>query len=105
MPDSSVNVNAVYEEVPAQVSPAAPEGTPTTVQVDEVHVATDVVITDPSSDLAVQVPEFVGPTTPLHAFVSGKAPEEQFASSDEPEAEPVEETTPEPEPEEPSSDS
>lgn len=51
----AVTVETVKEEVDAQVAPArAPDANK--VQVHEVRVTTDTVITDPTSDLAVQVP-------------------------------------------------
>lgn len=85
MADSPFNVEEVKEQVDAQVSPAAPEGTPSHVDVHEVHVTTDEVILDPNAENAVQVPdEGRGDArTPIHSYAEGaKTPEEAFADKD-----------------------
>lgn len=54
---------------PAQVSPAAPEGTPTTVDVDETSVTLDEVILDPEAENAVQTEGGEGSLDlPIHAL-------------------------------------
>lgn len=70
----------VREEVDAQVVQPR-EGDSDKVNVHEVHVTTDEVITDPSSPLAVQVPHAGrgDATLPIHAL-GGKRPEDVFAS-------------------------
>ena len=74
--------NVVSGEVPAQVSPAAPEGTPAVSVVHEVHAQVDQVITDPSSPEAVSELVSGSLDLPVHAL-SGKTPEEQFADAAE----------------------
>lgn len=78
---TSDRVTVISEDEPAQVSPAAPEGTPTTSRVHETHVQTDTVILDPSSPEAVQIPDAgIGSLDlPIHAL-SNPSPEEVFAS-------------------------
>ena len=77
-------VNVVEEEVQAQVvQPREPDSD--TVQVHEVSVALDRVITDPSADDAVQVPEagrspLETDGLPIHAL-DANSPEEELASA------------------------
>jgi len=57
------------------------------VHVQETHVTTDVVILDPDSDLAVQVPDHgstAGHPNPLGEALRAGSPEEQFAAADKP---------------------
>lgn len=79
-PVDAPQYNVVSGEVPAQVSPAAPDGTPTVSVVHEVHAAVDSVISDPSSPEAVSELTSGSLVLPAHAL-SGKTPEEQFAES------------------------
>ena len=74
--------NVVSGEVPAQVSPAAPEGTPEVSVVHEVHATVDQPITDPSSPEAVSELTSGSLALPAHAL-SGKTPEQQFAEAAE----------------------
>jgi hypothetical protein len=81
----SVNVETVREEVDAQVAPAREPDT-SKVQIHEVKVSTDVVITDPNDPLAVQVPETDDSFLALPAHkLDGPSPEQQFAGADAPE--------------------
>lgn len=68
-------------EAPAQVT-ATREPDSDTVQVHEVAVATDKVITDPSSPEAVQIPDAGRGSLdlPIHALANG-TPEEVFAAA------------------------
>lgn len=72
-------VRVVSEEVDAQVAPER-EKPASTVPVHEVAVATDEVITDPSSPLAVQVPDAGRGSLdlPIHQL-SNPTPEAVFA--------------------------
>lgn len=81
-PVDAPQYNVVSGEVPAQVSPAAPEGTPAVSVVHEVHAQVDQVITDPSSPEAVSELVSGSLDLPVHAL-SGKTPEEQFADAAE----------------------
>lgn len=60
---------------------ATPESAPDTVEVFEVAVTTDTVITDPSDPLAVQVPDAGRGSLllPIHQFVGARTVEEVFA--------------------------
>ena len=79
-PEAVAVVTEIKEEVPAQVAPerAAPTET---VQVHEVHVTTDKVITDPNDPLAVQIPDAGrgDASLPIHDL-AGQSPEQVFAS-------------------------
>ena len=75
------SVNVVAEQVPAQVTPDA--GLPVnTVAVHETAVYTDEVITDPSSPLAVQIPDAGRGSLdlPIHALGNPR-PEDVFAAA------------------------
>ena len=61
------------------MSPAAPEGTPTTSTVHEVHVTVDAPISDPSSPEAVSELVSGSLVLPAHAL-AGPTPEEAFAA-------------------------
>jgi hypothetical protein len=69
----------VQGEVPAQVAPPR-DPDADVVEVHETSVTLDEVITDPTSELAVQVPERdeAALKLPIHAL-SGKRPEDVFA--------------------------
>lgn len=84
----AVRVETVQEQVDAQVAPAR-EPDADTVEVHEVSVATDVVITDPTSPLAVQVPdEGRGSLAlPIHGL-SAPSPEQVFEGADSAEEQP-----------------
>jgi hypothetical protein len=73
-------VDVVDEQVAAQVT-GKPSVDPTKVNVFEVAVTTDEVITDPNSPLAVQVPDAGRGDLllPIHRFVNARRPEDVFA--------------------------
>lgn len=75
-----VEVHVVDESVPAQVT-GPPSEVVDTVRVHETSVSLDEVITDPSSPLAVQVPDAGRGdlSLPIHAL-AGQTPEQVFAS-------------------------
>lgn len=88
-----VQVDSTEKSVPAQVAPER-EKAPAKVAVDEVVVATDEVITDPSDPRAVQVPDAGrgDASTPIAtAYRNGERVEDVFAreaaEADEPEEE------------------
>lgn len=87
MSDNPVNVEKTDEVIQGQPQAAQTEPHDGKVRVREVAVVTDEVITDPNSDLAVQVPEGVGARhddfgNPLvEAHEAGTA-EEQFAAEE-----------------------
>lgn len=74
-------VIVVQEQVPAQVAQPR-EGAVDKVNVHEVFVAIDEVITDPASPLAVQVPDAGRGSLdlPMHAL-NGMTPEQVFAAA------------------------
>lgn len=77
-----VDVEVEQREDKAQVV-AEPEKAPDKVQVFEVAVTTDTVITDPSDPLAVQVPDAGRGSLllPIHDFIGAKTVEERFSDS------------------------
>lgn len=81
-PEVIVNDTPVPAQVVAEAGPPVKE-----VVVHETAVSTDEVITDPSSPLAVQVPDAGRGSLglPIHAL-SQPTPEQAFASGDAPEA-------------------
>lgn len=80
----------VNEQVPAQVT-GPPAKTVDTVRVSETHIKLDEVITDPSSPLAVQIPDAGRGSLglPIHRLAEAPKPEDVFAAeaatADEPE--------------------
>lgn len=82
----AVEVKKVEEQVDAQVAPPRdPDADKVTVH--EVSVRTDYVVTDPNSDLAVQVPDDEPDELPIHRLEQ-PSPEEALESG---EATPAEE--------------
>lgn len=79
----AVRVETVQEQVDAQVAPPR-EPEADKVDVHEVRVATDVVITDPSSPLAVQVPDAGKGSVDLPIHQLDAPSPEQVLSGDEP---------------------
>lgn len=77
-----VEVEVVNEDVPAQVM-GPPAEAVDTVKVSETYVQMDEVITDPSSPLAVQLPDAGKGSLdlPIHQLARAKKPEEQFADA------------------------
>lgn len=75
----AADIGVTKEEVPAQVMQPR-EGDSDTVHVHEVYVVTDEIITDPSSPLAVQIPDAGRGTLdlPIHRLNNGTV-EEVFA--------------------------
>ncbi len=83
----AVRVDTVREEVPAQVAPAR-EPEADKVQVHEVKVETDVVITDPTSPLAVQTEGGGGSLDlPIHKL-DAPSPEQVLAGEEPAEEQP-----------------
>jgi len=86
MADSPVNVQRHQEEV-AVPQPGLPVTHPETTPVDVTYVTLDEVITDPTADNAVQVPDegkgFLD--LPIHRLDT-KSPEQQLADGDAREA-------------------
>jgi hypothetical protein len=81
MADDAFKVEQNEEQVDAQVAqPRDPDADK--VEVNEVSVATDRVITDPAADDAVQIPEEGrgNPSTPLHSFVDAEHVEETLSA-------------------------
>lgn len=87
MADSPVNVQRVQEDVSVPNPESAPRVHPETTPVDVTYVTLDEIITDPTADNAVQVPdEGKGFTDlPIHRL-DAKSPEQQFADGDAREA-------------------
>lgn len=73
-------VDVVDEQVDAQVN-RNPVAIPDKVNVFEVSVTTDEVITDPNSPLAVQIPDAGRGDLllPIHRFVNARRPEDVFS--------------------------
>ena len=74
------DAEVVDEQVTAQVT-GKPAVDPTKVNVYEVAVTTDEVITDPNSPLAVQIPDAGrgDMLLPIHRHVNARRPEDVFA--------------------------